>query len=163
MKIKYLAIFLVLLCCIMGAASAADDISMDAVDTSVDDAVIADTVIDDTEDSTAVEETPVDTISDDTATEEINRETQTDEISEESALVDSEPTRAIDVDVNNWADLKDYSERSNADYTINLTAPITVPSKGSITFYNNVIIKGNPNNYISGGSSNKIIFQSTVI
>ena len=77
----------------MGAASAADDISMDAVDASVDDAITVDAAIDDTEDSTIVEETPVDTISDDVATEEIGDEIQTDEISEESADVDSEPTR----------------------------------------------------------------------
>lgn len=59
MNYKFVAIFLVLLCCFIGAVSAADDVSMDAVDASVDDAVIADTVIDDTEDSTTVEETPI--------------------------------------------------------------------------------------------------------
>ena len=42
MKLKYVAIFLVLLCCFMGAASAADDVSIDAVDASVDDAVAVD-------------------------------------------------------------------------------------------------------------------------
>ena len=49
MKIKYIAIFLVLLCCFMGAASAADDVSIDAVDASVDDAVAVDAVSEDIE------------------------------------------------------------------------------------------------------------------
>jgi hypothetical protein len=43
-NIKILSIFLVLLCCFMGAVSAADDVSMDAVDASVDDAVTVDEV-----------------------------------------------------------------------------------------------------------------------
>ncbi len=47
MKLKYVAIFLVLLCCLMGAASAADDVSIDAVDASVDDAVAVDAVSED--------------------------------------------------------------------------------------------------------------------
>ena len=40
MKIKYIAICLVLLCCIIGTASAAEDISTDIVSDSVDDAVV---------------------------------------------------------------------------------------------------------------------------
>ena len=38
-KIKYFAIALILLCCLMGAASAADDVSTDILDASADDAV----------------------------------------------------------------------------------------------------------------------------
>ena len=38
MKLKYVAIFLVLLCCLMGAASAAEDTSAEVVDASDDDA-----------------------------------------------------------------------------------------------------------------------------
>ena len=37
MKIKYIAIFLVLLCCIMGVASAAEDISTDSISDSIDE------------------------------------------------------------------------------------------------------------------------------
>ena len=48
---KYIAIFLVLLCCFMGAASAAEDISTDIVGDSVDDAVTVDVVFEDTIDS----------------------------------------------------------------------------------------------------------------
>ena len=44
MNYKFVAIFLVLLCCFMGAASAADDVSIDAIDASVDDAVTVDAV-----------------------------------------------------------------------------------------------------------------------
>ena len=59
MKFKYVAIFLVLLCCLMGAASAADDVSIDAVDASVDDAVAVDAVSEDIGDFSEVEETPI--------------------------------------------------------------------------------------------------------
>ena len=160
MKIKYLAIFLVLLCCLMGAASAADDVSMDAVDASVDDAITVDAAIDDTEDSTIVEETPVDTISDDVATEEIGDEIQTDEISEESADVDSEPTRTTTKHVSNWDDLETYCKKTNDNYVIYLDNIITYGSN-PITFKNSATIIGTPNNYITGGNSNKILFQST--
>ena len=160
MDIKKIAIFLILLCCLMGAASAADDVSIDAVDASVDDAVIADAVIDDTEDSTAVEETPVDTISDDAAAEEIDEETQTDEISEESAIVDSEPTRALNMNAGSWTDLKTYGSSPGIDYNIYLTSPITVDSTNLI-FGNSATIIGTPENYITGGSSSQIPFQST--
>ena len=71
MKLKYVAIFLVLLCCFMGAASAADDVSIDAVDASVDDAVAVDAVSEDIGDFSEVEETP---ISDDTNIGEIDIE-----------------------------------------------------------------------------------------
>ena len=60
-NIKYFAIVLILLCCLMGAASAADDVSADIVDTSVDDAVV-DAGSDDASDSvesTVVEDEPV--------------------------------------------------------------------------------------------------------
>ena len=46
MKLKYVAIFLVLLCCLMGAASAAEDISADAVGDAIDDVVITDEAVD---------------------------------------------------------------------------------------------------------------------
>ena len=38
MKLKHVAIFLVILCCLMGAASATEDTSADVVDASADDA-----------------------------------------------------------------------------------------------------------------------------
>ena len=151
LKIKYIAICLVLLCCIIGTASAADDVSIDAVDASVDDAVIADAVIDDTDDSTAVEEAPVDTISDDTAAEEIYEETQTDEISEESAIVDSELIKASSV--LNTECSKTYPR------TIYLSGVINATSK--ITFKNSATIIGNSGSYITGGTSSITPFYST--
>ena len=60
MKIKFLAIFLVLLCCLVGAASAADDVSTDVVDSV--DAVSVDAVSEDVSDSlesVVVEDEPV--------------------------------------------------------------------------------------------------------
>lgn len=49
-NIKYFAITLILLCCLMGAASAADDVSADIVDASAD-AVVVDAVSEDVSDS----------------------------------------------------------------------------------------------------------------
>jgi hypothetical protein len=69
-NINLLAICLVLLCCFIGAASAAEDISTDAVGGSVDDAVAVDAVSDDMGDSVTAEP-----IVDDTFAEEINEET----------------------------------------------------------------------------------------
>ena len=69
MKIKYIAICLVLLCCIIGTASAAEDISTDIVSDSVDDAVVVDAVLEDIDDSVSTEP---ETVSDDTTEEQIN-------------------------------------------------------------------------------------------
>ena len=144
----------------MGAVSAADDVSMDAVDASVDDAITVDASIDDTKDSTAVEKTPVDAISDDAAIEEIDEETQTDEISEESAIEDSEPTRGTQVNAKDWNKLYYYATPSGTDYDIKLTG--TSYTIGSpIIFGNNANIIGTSSSYITGGSSNIIPFQST--
>ena len=46
MKLKYVAIFLVLLCCLMGAASAAEDVSTDVVNDAIDDVIISDEDVD---------------------------------------------------------------------------------------------------------------------
>ena len=58
MKLKYIAICLVLLCCFMGTASAADDISEDVISDSVDDTFSVDEVSDDAVDSAIAEDTP---------------------------------------------------------------------------------------------------------
>ncbi|WP_458406573.1 Ig-like domain-containing protein [Methanobrevibacter sp.] len=158
-NVKILAISLILLCCLMGAASAADDVSMDAVDASVDDAIIVDASIDDTEDSTAVEETPVETVLDDTAAEEIDEEIQTDEISEESADADSEPTRANAVQASNWTALKKACEKQSTQ-TIYLSGDY-ITATSQITFGNSATIYGNSNTYITGGSSSIIPFVSS--
>jgi hypothetical protein len=143
----------------MGAASATEDVSIDAVDASVDDAVVVDAIQEE------IDETPVDTVtteptvSDDTIIEEIDDDIKADEISEESAIVDSEPTRATDVNVTNWADLKYYG-KSNTNYNIYLKSPITVDNTYFV-FGNSATIIGTPDNYITGGSSSKIPFQSS--
>ena len=50
MKFKYIAIFLVLICCLMGAASAAEDVSADLVGAG-NGSVAVDAVSDDVSDS----------------------------------------------------------------------------------------------------------------
>ena len=151
MKIKYIAICLVLLCCFMGAASAAEDVSTDVVSDSVDDVVTVDAVQEEMSDSCTL---------DDTIIEETNEDVKTDETSEESAIVDSEPTRSTDIYVSNWGDLRTYSKKTDDNYIIHLNSVITY-SSNSITFGNNATIIGSPSNYITGGDSNKILFSST--
>ena len=159
MKLKYVAIFLVLLCCLMGAASAAEDVSTDVVSDSVDD-VVVDAVEDEIDDSSTIDETTEPTVSDDTTIEEIDDDIKTDEISEESATVDSEPTRSNEAYAANWSALKGYGANEDTDYTIYLTNPITIDNS-VLNFGNSATIIGTPTNYITGGSSSKIHFQST--
>ena len=139
MEVKYIAICLVLLCCLMGAASAAEDVSADAVDT-VDDAVT------------------VDAVSEDITTEEINEDINVDEISEESAIADSEQTRGDSANAPNWGKLREYAINEDEDYTITLTGIQYIGQP--IRFKNNATIIGSPNYYITGNSSD-IAFSST--
>ena len=168
MKLKYVAIFLVLLCCLMGAASATEDISADALNAAADDAVAADTVSEDISDSAIVDETPVEAVDDvttepavpdDATIEEISEEIQTDEISEESADVDSESTRANIVQVSNWADLKSACQQPFTKY-ISLSGDY-ITATDQITFANSATIYGNSHTYITGGSSSIIPFVSS--
>ncbi len=155
---KYIAIFLVLLCCFMGTASAAEDVSTDVVSDSVDD-VVVNAVQDEISNSSTKYESGL-TVSDDTTIEEIDEDIKTDEISEESAKVDSEQTRAFDVNVNTWAGFKTYGASSFMNYNIHLTGPITVDNT-NLVFGNSATIIGTPSNYITGGDSTKTIFKST--
>ena len=148
MKIKYIAIFLVLLCCFMGAASAADDVSIDAVDASVDDAVAVDAVSEDIGDS--VTDDPI--LSEDTTTEEINEAT----IEKENK--DIEQTRGVSQNASTWGDLRKYSQKTDANYDITLTDDMDIGD--SIEFGNSATIIGSPNCYITGTSSD-IVFTST--
>ena len=166
MKLKYVAIFLVLLCCFMGAASAADDVSIDAVDASVDDAVIADAVSEDISDSTSVEETQVETVDDVTTESTVPNEITTEETSDETKVVEEEineedtgSNRGIPVSANNWVLLKYYSE-STSDYTITLTGnSFTIGD--AISFQNSATIIGSTNSYITGGTTSKTPFLNT--
>ena len=46
MKIRYITIFLVLLCCLIGVASAADDASMDIADADIGSSIAVDAISD---------------------------------------------------------------------------------------------------------------------
>ncbi len=137
MKLKYVAIFLVLLCCFMGAASAADDVSTDAVDATVDDTVA------------------VDAVSDDTIAEEINEET----ISiEKESIGEVELNRGTPTYASNWGELKDKCELSTAqDITLNGTSYIV---DSQIEFVNSATITGTSNSYITGGTNTTTPFYN---
>jgi hypothetical protein len=144
-NIKLIAICLILLCCFIGAASAAD--------ASVDDAVAVDVVSEDIGDTVTAEP-----IVDDTIAEEINDEIQTDEISEESEDLDSQATRGTAVNAAGWDDLCNYASDTSDDYDITLTGIQYIGD--SIEFGNSATIIGSPNCYITGTSSD-IVFTST--
>ena len=149
MKLKYVAIFLVLLCCLMGAASAAEDISADAVDDAIDDVVITDEAVDadlPTDDIISAEPADADSEADQS---DVSIETNDEEGN----------TRASGTaTVSTWSNLETYAETTGTDYTINLNGPITIGTT-DISFKNNAIIKGNANSYITGNAVGRIPFQ----
>ncbi|WP_295029563.1 hypothetical protein [uncultured Methanobrevibacter sp.] len=134
MKIKYMAILLILLCFLIGAASAADDGTVDSLDAAQDDAVSID----------AVEE------SDEVASTE-QTSTQTDEKLEQSNDDENlEVTR--NVEVNNFDELTDAinsaaNDAVNDTYIINLnpgTYTVSAATKFNAgTVAPNIIINGN--------------------
>ena len=141
MKMKFLAIFLVLLCCLMGAASAAEDISTDAVDDAIDDVVITDEAVDvdlPTDDSISAEPADADSEADQS---DVSIETNDEEGN----------TRATTVTVNNWAQLAGNAS-SSGDKTINLASGTYTPTS-QIVFGNNAKIVGTSTSYISGSYS----------
>ena len=138
-NLKILAISLILLCCLMGAASAAEDVSTDIVSDSIDDAVT------------------VDAVPEDTTIEEINEDIKTDENIEESVVGDSEPDRASSVTATTWAELESACNQASPQ-TIYLSGAIS--STSQIKFNNSATIIGDSNSYITGGSSNRIAFVS---
>ena len=144
MNYKFVAIFLVLLCCFMGAVSAAD-----AVDASVDDAVTVDAVSEDIGDSVTAD--PI--LSEDTTTEEINEAT----IEKENK--DVEQTRGTPTNAADWEDLEDACESSGAK-DITLTGTI-YNANSQINFKNSATIIGTPNSYITGGVSGTPTFYSS--
>ena len=153
MKIKYIAICLVLLCCIMGVASAAEDISTDIVSDSVDD-VAVDAVQEDIDDSVSTEP---ETVSDDTSEDEINDDTNVFE--KDSNNDNTDLTRGTPVNASNWSELETRcGNTSNMDIYLNGTEYY---ADSQITFQNSATITGNPNAYITGGSSGSMAFVST--
>ncbi|HIH36213.1 MAG TPA: hypothetical protein HA255_07165, partial [Methanosphaera sp.] len=133
---KYIAIFLVLLCCFMGAASAAEDISTDVVSEVADDVAIAEEV------------------SDADSQSDLPDSSLGTNIEEENLRASGTAT------VSDWTDLKNKSETVGTDYTINLNGPIPIGST-DIQFQNNAVIVGNDNSYITGTATNRIPFRST--
>lgn len=139
MKIKYMAILLILLCFLIGAASAADDGTVDSLDAAQDDAVSID----------AVEE------ADEVASTEPTS-TQTDEKLEQSNDEKLGVTR--NVEVNNFDELKDAinnaaNDAVNDTYVINLNpGTYTVSAATTIsagTNVPNIIINGNGQSFTS--------------
>ena len=159
MNYKFVAIFLVLLCCFMGAVSAADDVSTDAVDASVDDAV--DEVSEDTSDSTIVEETSdiaETTVSEDTSSGEINDNSVVIKENDESLCSDSEESDVVSdramtyVRPLTWNSLRSYCQ-STTDQQIKLYGITYNANDNQIVFANSATIIGTGNSYISGGNS----------
>ncbi|WP_304102994.1 hypothetical protein [Methanobrevibacter ruminantium] len=146
MNYKFVAIFLVLLCCFMGAVNAADDVSTDAVDASVDDAVAVDAVSEDIGDS--VTDDPI--LSEDTTNEEINEAT----IEKENN--DVEQTRGTPTTANNWTELADACENST-DMEITLTGT-SYNANRQIYFSNSATIIGTESSYITAGTYTEVPF-----
>ena len=149
MNYKFVAVFLVLLCCCMGAVSAADDVSMDAADASVDDAVAVDAVSEDIGDSVTAD--PI--LSEDTTTEEINEAT----IEKENN--DVEQTRGTPINAADWDDLEEACESSGAK-DITLTGTNYNPTS-QITFANSATIIGTESSYITAGTYTGVPFLNT--
>lgn len=151
MKIKYIAICLVLLCCIIGTASAADDVSTDFVSDSVDDAVVVDAVLEDIGDSVSTEP---ETVSDDTNEELEIKETNNVEI--DSKDVNSELNRGTPINAANWDDLEEACESSGAK-DITLTGTNYNPTS-QINFTNSATIIGTDSSYITAGTFTGVPF-----
>ena len=151
MKLKYVAIFLVLLCCLMGAASAAEDISVDAVDDAIDDVVITDEAVD------------ADLLADDIISAEpadADSEADQSDVSIETNDEEGNTRASGTATVSDWTTLRNKSQETGTDYTITLNGPITIGT-GDILFKNNAIIQGNANSYITGNAAGRIPFKST--
>ena len=149
-NIKYFAIALILLCCFMGAASAAEDISTDVADASIDDVVITDEVVD------------ADLQSDDTVSAEpVDAESEAEQYDVSIETNDEEGnTRASGTaTVSSWTSLKSAAQATDADYTITLKKSITIGS-GDITFGNNAIINGNGKTISGNIGTTRIPFKS---
>ena len=157
MKLKYVAIFLVLLCCLMGAASAAEDVSTDVVSDSVDD-VVVDAVQEEIDDSSTIDDTVTTepTVSDYTTIEEINDDINV--VEEDDTYLNS---REDDLEQNRatnyarpltWNSLRNYCQ-DTTDQQIKLYGITYNANSNQIVFANSATIIGTGNSYISGGNS----------
>ena len=150
-NIKYFVIVLILLSCIVGTVSAADDISQDAI-TAIDDVVIADQ-IDDADLQTNEVNTDV------SAEIDSGTDLQSDASLELSNAEEGNLRTSDTVTVTSWTQLADKANATGIDYTINLNGPITI-NNSDILFGNNAIIVGNDNSYITGNANGIIPFKS---
>ncbi|WP_405321885.1 hypothetical protein [Methanobrevibacter thaueri] len=129
MKCKFtlfITALLILICCI-GSASAAEDISDDALSTDSDLDVVEQA---------------------DDATLEINNEEQT--------VLSGTPQS-----VSTWADLKNYSMKTDADYEITVADGTYNVGSDQVVFGNNAKIIGSGNTVITGGDSSVTTFTGT--
>ncbi|WP_297982156.1 Ig-like domain-containing protein, partial [uncultured Methanobrevibacter sp.] len=134
-NIKFFAILLVILCCFMGAASAVDDVSIDIVDSSVDDAVSVDAIPEDTYGSLS----------------EINSVTNNSDIELNDGKDNIGNTKTVTATASDWDGL--YNNVINGESEILLTGTeYLIDSNKNIEFNNDVIITGNSNSYVTGGS-----------
>ena len=151
-KIKYFMVALILLCCIVGAVSAADDIGQDAI-AATDDVVIADQVGDA---DLQTDEATTDVSSEQSVSTDSQQDTSLEANNAEEENLRTSGTATA----SNWTALKGYAETTGTDYTINLNGTIEIGSE-EIKFKNNAIIVGNENSYITGDANGKIPFQNT--
>ena len=151
-KIKYFMVALILLCCIVGAVSAADDIGQDAI-AATDDVVIEDQVGDA---DLQTDEATTDVSSEQSVSTDSQQDTSLEANNAEEENLRTSGTATA----SNWTALKGYAETTGTDYTINLNGTIEIGSE-EIKFKNNAIIVGNENSYITGDANGKIPFQNT--
>lgn len=150
-KIKYFMVALILLCCIVGAVSAADDIGQDAI-AATDDVVIADQVGD--------ADLQTDEATTDVSSEQSVSTDSPQDTSLEANGADEENLRTSGTaTVTNWTQLAGKANSTGIDYTITLNGPINITSE-NVVFGNNAIIEGNDNSYIFGNANGRIPFKS---
>ncbi|HIJ15973.1 MAG TPA: hypothetical protein HA277_06195, partial [Methanosphaera sp.] len=151
MKMKYIAIFLVLLCCFIGAASAAEDVSTDLADASIDDVVITDEAVDaDLQEDDSISAEPADTDS----------EADQSDVSMETNDEEGNTRASGTATASDWTTLRNKAQETGTDYTITLTDNIGIGST-DIIFGNNAIIDGN-GKIISGNiGTTRIPFKTT--
>lgn len=135
----------------MGAASAAEDISTDAMNDAIDGVIIADEDVD--ADLQSDESSSLEVADTDSGVDQSDASIETND---EEENIRASGTQTIST----WSDLKTYAETTGTDYTINLNGPISI-STGDIEFKNNAIVVGNANSYITGNAANRIPFKST--
>ena len=176
MKIKYIAILLILLCFLIGAASAADNGTVDSLDAAQDDAVSIDAV----EEADEVASTEPTSTQTDEKLEQSNDELKSTNENETIATTtddgilkeqnNQEPLKSgtNNVNVNSWSIFQQaitnaVNDGENETYIINLTSGIRIPSNmvfeaGDYTPH--IIINGNNQELTVASSFSYISFKN---